>query len=241
MRTYADAPGSWCCRNRGRNKTCSCPLIGRGDAGSPTSSRTMPARGHSADSARTFRFCGSIADAPGPWMWTGCGHGHSAGSAAAMDSLLLCRGRGCDADTSKSRSIPWPPQCALAHPLRGHSARAPRLVRGRKNLTKVRGRACPVLNGIPMMAGLRLRLTDFLCPSAEFRDAFLDARQPFDDAALGQAKMTFLRTFRCALASLIAVSGVNGLAQGIQNTDGSGDFALGGLNHDILHSDSNTA
>ena len=91
------------------------------------------------------------------------------------------------------------------------------------------------------MAGLRLRLTEFLCPPTEFRDALFDACKPFDNAALGQAKMTFLRTFRCALASLIAVSGVNGLAQGIQNTDGSGDLALGGLNHDILHSDPNAA
>ncbi len=241
MRTYADAPGSWCCRNRGRNDTCSCPLISRGDAGSPTSSRTMPARGQSADSARTFRFCGSIAEEPGPWMWTDCGHGHSVGNATAMDRLPLCRGRGCGPDTSKSRSIPWPLQCALANPLRGHSARAPRLVRGRENLTQVRGRACPVLNGIPIAAGLRLWLTEFLCPSAQFRDALFDACKPFDNAALGQAKMTFLGSFRRALASLIAVGGVNGLAQGLQNSNGSGDLSLGGLDHDILHSDSNAA
>jgi hypothetical protein len=31
------------------------------------------------------------------------------------------------------------------------------------------------------------------------------------------------------------------LAQGIQNTDGSSNLSLGGLNHDILHSDSNAA
>ena len=166
MRTYADAPWSWCCRHRGRNDTYSCPLVSRGDAGSPTRSRTMPARGHSADSARTFRFCASIADAPRPWMWTDCGHGHSFGNATAMDSLPLCRGRGCGPDTSISRTIRWSPQCALAHLLRGHSARAPRPVRGRENLTKVRGRACPVLNGISIAAGLSLRLTEFLCPSA---------------------------------------------------------------------------
>jgi hypothetical protein len=213
MRTYADAPGSWCCRNRGRNDTCSCPLISRGDAGATTRSRTMPARGHSADSARTFRLCGSKADAPGPWLWTDCGQGHSVGNATAMHSLPLCQDRGCGPDTPQSRSIPWPPQCALAHPLRGHSARAPRLVRGRKNLTKVSGRACPVLNGISIAAGLRLRLTEFLCPSAQFGDAFLDARQPFDDAALGQAKVAFLGRFRRALSSLVAVSGVNRLAQ----------------------------
>lgn len=162
MRTYADASGSWCCRNRGRNETCSCPLISGGDAGSPTSSRTMPARGHSADSARTFRFCGSIADAPGPWMWTDCGHEHSFGNATAMDSLPLCRGRGCGVDTSESRTIGWPTNHASAHPLRGHSARAPRLLRGRKNLTPVRGRACPVLNLISIMAALCLRLAEFL-------------------------------------------------------------------------------
>lgn len=166
MRTYADAPGSWCCRDLGRNESCSSLLIGREDAASPASARTMPARGDSADCARTFRGCGQVADAPCRWMWTDCGHGRSIGNATAMDSLLLCRGRGCDADTPESRTIPWLAQCASALPLRGHSARAPRLVRGRKNLTKVRGRACPVLNGISIAAGLSLRLTEFLCPSA---------------------------------------------------------------------------
>lgn len=98
-----------------------------------------------------------------------------------------------------------------------------------------------MLNGISIAAGLRLRLAEFLRPSTQFRDALFDACKPFDNAALGQAKVAFLGSFRCALASLIAVSGVNGLAQGIQNTDGSSNLSLGGLNHDILHSDSNAA
>ena len=41
-----------------------------------------------------------------------------------------------------------------------------------------------MLNGISIAAGLCLRLAKFLCPPTEFRDAFLDACKPFDDAAL---------------------------------------------------------
>jgi hypothetical protein len=92
-----------------------------------------------------------------------------------------------------------------------------------------------------MMVDLNLRLTEFLCPSTEFHDAFLDARKPFDDATLGQAKVAFLGSFRRALASLVTVSGFNGLPQGFQNPDDDGNLSLGGLNHDGVPSNSNSA